>query len=373
MPRAEHRATRDERGGPIEARFALARPGFTLDVDLRLAGSGVTALFGPSGSGKTTLLRCIAGLIRAPQGRLSVAGEMWQDDAAGLFVPTHRRPLGMVFQDASLFAHLSVQGNLDYARRRVPRSAAAADDFDAIVALLGIGALLARMPANLSGGERQRVAIARALLTRPRLLLLDEPLAALDVQRKREILPYLERLHDELALPVLYVTHSPDEAARLADDLVLLQAGRVVASGPLTQMLARLDLPLAAEGEATSVIEATVQEHDAAYHLTRVAFPGGALWVGLIDRPLGARVRARVHARDVSVALTQPEATSVINVLPAVVTQIADDGPDRVNLRLDLGGAGTFLLARITRRSRDALALAPGMRVYAQVKGVALM
>jgi molybdate transport system ATP-binding protein len=355
----------------IEARFSLDYGSFSLEVDLQLPGRGVTALFGPSGSGKTTLLRCIAGLIRCRDGRLRINGESWQDEAAALYVPTHRRSLGMVFQEASLFSHLSVKGNLEFGMKRA--GPIAATEFDAVVDLLDIRPLLQRMPTYLSGGERQRVAIGRALLVRPRLLLMDEPLAALDAQRKLEILPYVERLRDILEIPTLYVSHSLDEVARLADHLVVLDAGRAVASAPITQALARLDLPTAYADDAGAVIDAVVGVHDDQYQLTRIDFPGGNLWVGRLHHPCGSRVRARVHARDVSVALSPPTGTSILNVLPAILVEVSDNGPDRVNLQLDLSGAGTLLLARITRRSRDTLELAPGVRVYAQVKGVALM
>ena len=221
----------------IKARFRLDYPGFALDADLELPGRGVSALFGHSGSGKTTLLRCIAGLERGA-GRLEVKGEVWQD--ADIFMPTHRRPLGYVFQDARLFAHLDVARNLDYGQRRA--GGAPAIERAAIVDLLGLGPLLDRLPARLSGGEQQRVAIARALLTAPRLLLMDEPLASLDLSRKQEILPYLERLRDELEIPMLYVSHAADEVARLADHIVVMQQGRAVAQGPLAATLARLDL-----------------------------------------------------------------------------------------------------------------------------------
>ncbi|EKM96639.1 molybdenum transport protein ModC [Stutzerimonas degradans] len=247
---------------------------FRLDVDLALPGRGVTALFGHSGSGKTTLLRCVAGLERGARGQLEINGECWQDSTRGLFVPPHRRAIGYVFQDANLFAHLSVRRNLQFGMKRV----AAAERrvaWDQAVDLLGIGHLLERMPGRLSGGERQRVGMARALLTSPRLLLMDEPLAALDLKRKHEILPYLERLHDELDIPVLYVSHSPDEVARLADHLVLLDQGRAIAQGELRETLARLDLPTAFSDDAGVVVEGEIAGHDPAYHLTRLVFPGG--------------------------------------------------------------------------------------------------
>jgi molybdate transport system ATP-binding protein len=355
----------------IQARFRVDYAGFSLAVDLELAGRSVTALFGPSGCGKTTLLRCVAGLIRAPGGRMRLNGEAWQDEDAGVWVPTHRRALGMVFQEASLFSHLSVQKNLEFGMKRTP--SVSEQELDAVIKLLDIRPLLARKPAHLSGGERQRVAIGRALLVRPSLLLMDEPLASLDVTRKLEILPYIERLRDEVKIPILYVSHSLDEVAQLADHLVLLNAGKVVVSGPLGPTLARLDLPTAYSDDAGAVIEAVVGEQDERYQLTRIDFTGGSLWVGRVERPSGATVRARVHARDVSVALTPPVGTSILNVLPAELTQISDAGPDRVNLQLQIGSGGSLLLARITRRSRDVLGLVPGMRVYAQVKGIALM
>jgi molybdate transport system ATP-binding protein len=354
----------------IDARFQITYGGFSLDVDVRLPGRGVTALFGPSGCGKTTFLRCVAGLVRSPAGLLRVNGETWQDEAARAFVPTHRRPLGMVFQDPSLFTHLSVRQNLEYGMKRARKQSAR--DLDAIVELLQIGHLLSRRSAHLSGGEQQRVAIARALLVGPDLLLLDEPLASLDVQRKLEILPYLERLHDELSIPMLYVSHSPDEVARLADHLLVLEAGRVIAQGALAETLARLDLPTAYSDDAGSVIDGSVGAVDDEYHLTRVDFAGGGLWIGGSARTLGTRLRVRVHARDVSITLTRPVQTSILNVLPARLEAIQDDGPERVNLRLRLGDGGPPLLARITRRSLAALALGPGMSVYAQIKGVAL-
>ena len=373
----------------ISATLKLARRDFTLDVALQLPGRGVTALFGPSGCGKTTVLRALAGLERAA-GRVALGDEVWQDDARGQWLPTHRRPLGYVIQEAALFPHLSVRANLDYGRRR---SGAAAQAFalDKVIDLLGIAALMDRRPATLSGGERQRVAMARALATAPRLLLMDEPLAALDAPRKAEILPYLERLHRALALPIVYVTHAMDEVARLADHLVLLEAGRVRAAGPLTELLAAPELPLARQDDASVVIAARVDQHDRAYGLTRVVFDGGALWVGETAAARGEAVRARVLARDVSVTRQPPQQTSVLNVLPVQLDTLqADHSTALLKLRVGLGaglGAGVeksavgnaaastpvWLLARITRRSAEALALRPGDALFAQIKGVALM
>jgi molybdate transport system ATP-binding protein len=354
----------------IEVRFKLAYPGFALDIDLALPGQGITALFGHSGSGKTTVLRAIAGLERVPDGRLVIDGEVWQDQA--VFVPTHRRPLGYVFQEASLFAHLSVRANLDYGRRRIAGAGAGDAAFDHIVALLGIGMLLDRRPERLSGGERQRVAIARALLTRPRLLLMDEPLAALDQGRKEEILPYLEHLHAELAIPLLYVSHAPDEVARLADHLVVLEAGRVLGAGPLTETLARLDLPIRLGEDAGVVLDAVVAERDREWHLARVEFPGGSLWVRDQGHPLGQRVRVRILARDVSIASERINGTSILNTLSATVTALGDDAHPALRLvRIEAGGVP--LLARVTRRSAAALALGPGLSVWVQIKAVALI
>lgn len=355
----------------IRARLRVDYADFRLDVDLALPGRGVTALFGHSGSGKTTLLRCVAGLERGASGQLEINGACWQDSARGLFVPPHRRAIGYVFQDANLFTHLSVRRNLQFGMKRV----AAAERrvaWDQAVDLLGIGHLLERMPARLSGGERQRVGMARALLTSPRLLLMDEPLAALDLKRKHEILPYLERLHDELDIPVLYVSHSPDEVARLADHLVLLDQGRAIAQGELRETLARLDLPTAFSDDAGVVVEGEIAGHDPAYHLTRLVFPGGEVLVSQRPQAIGQRLRFRVHARDVSLALERAEGSSISNLLPARVEALAAaDTPAHVLVRLDAGG--TPLLARITRRSADQLGVAPGKALWAQIKTVALL
>ena len=354
----------------IEARFAVDYAGFRLDVDLRLPGRGVTALFGHSGSGKTTLLRCVAGLEPAARGRLVVNGECWQDDARRIRVPTHRRALGYVFQEASLFPHLSVRRNLEFGLRRIP-AAARRVPLDHAVALLGIEALLERMPDRLSGGERQRVGMARALLTSPRILLMDEPLAALDHRRKQEILPYLERLHDELDIPVLYVSHAPDEVVRLADHVVMLGEGKAMAAGELHATMARLDLPTAFTEDAGVVVDGTVAEHDDHYHLTRLDFPGGAVWVQRQPAPPGRRLRFRIHARDVSLADHLVEGSSIQNLLPVIVEEVVGaDTPAHVLVRLDAGG--TALLARITRRAAEQLGLRPGRRMWAQIKSVAL-
>jgi molybdate transport system ATP-binding protein len=352
----------------IQARFHIDWPGFSLDVDLDLPTRGVTALFGHSGSGKTTLLRCIAGLERAPHGRLVVNSEVWQDDTQ--WVPPHKRPLGYVFQEASLFPHLTVMGNLRYGLRRVADTQRV--NLETAIALLGIGPLLNRKPDHLSGGERQRVSIARALALSPRILLMDEPLAALDLQRKQEILPYLERLHHELDIPVLYVSHAPDEVARLADHIVALEAGRALATGPLVDTLARLDLPIRLGEDAGVVLDATVAERDAAWHLARVTFPGGSLWVRDSGHPLGHAVRVRILARDVSIALNRVADTSILNCLSATVDKLAsDDHPALMLLRLKIGDS--TVIARLTQRSASDLGLTLGDRVWVQIKAVALI
>ncbi len=353
----------------IQASFVLQRESFALNASFNAPAVGVTALFGPSGSGKTTLLRCIAGLERA-QGTLQVNGETWQDEKT--FMPVHQRPLGYVFQEASLFPHLSVRANLEYGLKRTPLAERKVP-LEQVVEWLGLSRLIERGdPAKLSGGERQRVAIGRALLTSPRILLMDEPLSALDSNSKQEILPYLERLHRELNIPVLYVSHAMDEVARLADHLVLLEKGRVIASGELHEILARLDLPTAHFDDAGVVIDASVAQHDEKYQLSRLDFPGGYLWVGRVEQPFGTVVRARVMARDVSVATQAPQGSSINNILNARIEEIRDEGPGKVIVRMKVGDS-QMLLSRITRRSRDLLGLVGGMYVCAQVKSVALM
>lgn len=355
----------------LDIRFRQDYPGFTLDVDLQLPGRGVTALFGPSGCGKSTLLRCIAGLNAAPGGRCVVNGEVWQDGAHRL--PTHRRPLGYVFQEPQLFSHLSVRANLRYGRSRATRAAHKVDE-DRAIDLLGIGHLLERSTERLSGGERQRIAIARALLTGPSLLLMDEPLAALDLARKNEFMPYLERLTRELDIPVVYVSHAPDEVARLADHIVALEAGRVVAAGPLAEVLARVDLPIRLGEDAGVVLEGVVVERDVQWHLARVAFPGGCLWVRDGGHAQGTPVRIRILARDVSLALAPSTDTSLLNHLPVVVDALGDESHPALALcRLTVGSGSSSLLSRLTRRSAAALNLQPGQVVWAQIKAVALV
>ena len=354
----------------VKAIFKRAMGNFLLNVDVQLPGRGVSAIFGPSGSGKTTLLRCMAGLERAPGGFLSVNGEIWQDEANKIFKPVHKRSLGYVSQAANLFAHLSVQGNLNYGLKRI----ADVDrkvSLDLVVELLGVEQLLNRQPTTLSGGESQRVAIARALATSPQLLLMDEPLAALDVQRKADVLPYLERLHTELDIPVIYVSHAPDEVARLADHMVLMDAGRVTASGPTRQLMTRLDLPLAHGDAAAAIVDAVVTQVEPQYHLSHAEFAGGQISLLNPNLKIGQQVRVRVQARDVSLTLTRQQGTSVLNIFAATVIAISDDSPGQVMVALSAGGA--TLLARISQKSLFTLDLQPGSPVFAQVKGVAVL
>ncbi|MDU8418330.1 molybdenum ABC transporter ATP-binding protein [Pseudomonas syringae] len=358
---------------PIEVRLQMAYPDFTVRTDLRLPGLGITALFGPSGSGKTTCLRCIAGLEKADQGFIRVHDEVWQDTEKGIFLAPHKRAIGYVFQEASLFPHLSVRDNLEFGMKRIPRQQRRIQLLQASE-LLGIDHLLERSPDKLSGGERQRVGIARALLTSPRLMLLDEPLAALDTRRKSEILPYLERLHRELDIPMLYVSHAQDEVARLADHLVLLDAGNVLASGPIHETLARLDLPLAMGSDAGVVIEGTVSAYDHHYQLLTVTLPDSKLSmrVAHVQMQVGTLLRIKVQARDVSLNLQPDYQSSILNRLPVTVIEEAlADNSAHVLVKLDAGG--TPLLARITRYSSDQLNLHRGQSLWAQIKAVAVL
>jgi molybdate transport system ATP-binding protein len=322
---------------------------------------GVTALFGRSGSGKTTLVDIVGGLIKPDRGRVVVDGETLVDTERGVFVPKHRRRIGYVFQDSRLFPHLSVRQNLLYGRW-FAGSGGASGDFGSVVELLGIGHLLERRPDSLSGGEKQRVAIGRALLARPRLLLMDEPLASLDEQRRAEILPYIERLRDGAGVPILYVSHSVAEVARLATTVVILSEGRVAAVGPVLDIL-----PLADAGDAGSVLDAVVAHHDETFQLTTLSSRAGELQVPRLAADVGASVRAYIRARDVMLSLQPPQDISALNVLAGKVREIMPSGA-QADVRLDCGGA--LLLARLTAKSVQRLALAPGRPVYAVIKSV---
>lgn len=350
----------------IELRYAMERGAFSLDVDASLAMRGITGIFGRSGAGKTSLLRCIAGLERPDEGRLVVGGDVWQDSGADVDWPVNEREIGYVFQEPRLFPHLDVRGNLEYARRRARRET---ERFDDVVGMLGLAPLLSRGVSTLSGGEAQRVAIGRALLRSPRLVLMDEPLAALDEDRKSELLPYLDRLHNSLDIPALYVSHNVDEICRLCDQLLVMDAGRSIACGALQDVLLQTDLPVLGGDEAGSVVEASVLDYDDAYDLTRAGLSGGELYVpGRFEA--GARLRLRLRANDVSLVREQPAATSILNLLPATIHAIADENAATALVHLVAGK--DRLLSRLTRRSVTELGLREGEQVVAQVKSVSV-
>jgi len=343
--------------------------GFALQAGFTSAGR-VTALFGPSGAGKTTLVNLVAGLHHPDGGRIAVDETVLFDSAARIDIPAHRRRIGYIFQEGRLFPHLSVRGNLLYGRRLTPRRQRWGS-FDQVVDLLGIGGLLPRRPVSLSGGEKQRVAIGRALLASPRLLLMDEPLAALDQARKEEILPYIERLRDEMRLPIVYVSHAIEEVARLADTIVLLAGGRVLATGGVNEILARADLRIhTGQAEASVVIAARVVAHDVGAGVTTVEHPAGRLTLPLLADPVGAMVRLRLRARDIALAVGDPGRLSIRNLLAATVVEIVDAALPFVEVRLDI--AGDPLIASITRDAARALDLRPGLRVTALIKSSAL-
>ncbi len=355
--------------GAIIARLRETRGAFTLDAAFEAPRRGVTAIFGPSGSGKTTVLRCIAGLHRAAEGYVKIADEVWQDEHR--FRPAHQRPIGYVFQEASLFSHLDVRGNLLFGASGA--SGEALLSFAQAVDLLGLEKFLDRAPHSLSGGERQRVAIGRALLSRPRLLLMDEPLSALDRAAREEILPFLEQLHERVSLPILYVTHDMGEVERLADHIVLMEKGRVIGAGPLAEIQSDPNLPLMGARDAAVSLEGEVVAHDAAYGLATLAVAGGSFTVPARSALVGERRRLRILAGDVSLALSAPADSTIVNILPARILDARANG-DQMTVLLGLGadGAGAHLLARVTRRSWNQLSLAPGLALHAQVKGAAL-
>jgi molybdate transport system ATP-binding protein len=352
----------------ISVQFQVRRDDFSLEVDLKLPSDGVTAVFGPSGCGKTTLLRTIAGLERHNGAVISLGDREWQSGST--FIPSHERSLGFVFQEASLFSHLTVKSNIEYGWKRVAKDQRTVS-LQQVIELLGLGPFLHRSPQTLSGGERRRVAIARALAVSPSLLLMDEPLVGLDQERKREVLPYIEAMQNELRIPMIYVSHSADEVARLADHLVLMGGDGVIASGDVHDLFTRLDLPLAQQPDASAIIEATVADHDEEFHLTQLKFAGGSISIPREMRQPGERVRLRLAARDVSLTLEHQSDTSILNIFPAKVDQITAHGNAQFNVRLVADNVP--LLARVTRKSASALALKPGRMVYAQAKSVALL
>ena len=343
-------------------------PGASIDVAFEAASPGITVLFGPSGAGKSTVIAAAAGLLRPDVCRIAVDGAVLTDTAAGIWLPAERRRVGLVLQDARLFPHMSVRANLCFGLRRRGRGAVGFDD---VVELLGIDTLLERRPHTLSGGERQRVAIGRALLAQPNLLLMDEPLASLDTARKAEILPFLLRLKAALQLPVLYVTHALDEMNRLADSLVLLEAGRVLAYGPAAEVLSRADLPVAQRDDAGALLASRVAAHDPARGLTTLDAGGTELLVPLLDTAIGQRCRVRIPAREVILAGRAPEAISLHNVVPGRVRRIAQDAAHRsvlVEVVLPQGA----LLSRVTPDAVQRLALAPGAPVLALIKSTSI-
>ncbi len=349
---------------------------FTLDAAFKAPAKGVTGLFGASGSGKTTILRCVAGLERL-SGKLSVNGEVWQDDAAKLFIKPHQRSVGYVFQEASLFPHLSVRRNLLFGAERAKKAGAEnAFKLGDLVDLLGLSALMDRDPAALSGGERQRVAMGRALMSAPRLLLLDEPLSALDRQTKEELFPYLEILHDALSIPSLYVSHDMSELERLADSLVLIEKGRVIASGPLHELQADPALPLMSAPQAAVALTGRTNQIDKTYGLVTLAVDGGSLIVPALEARLGEEHRLSIKASDVSFTRVAPQETSILNCLPVkiVSANVQENDPTHVNIVAALGreGAGARIIGRVTRKSQEKLGLMEGASAYAQIKSIAL-
>jgi molybdate transport system ATP-binding protein len=361
-------------GGSISAAFGGVLGAFVLDVAFEAPMRGITALFGPSGCGKTTILRCVAGLNRL-SGRLTVGGEVWQDEKAGTFRRPHERPIGYVFQEASLFAHLSVRANLLYGHRRaIQKGYTETIRLDNIVDMLGIGHLLDRTTGALSGGERQRVAVGRALLSQPRLLLMDEPLSALDRMTKEEILPYFEALHGSLSIPVLYVSHDISEIERLADHMVLLDGGRVVAAGPLSELLADSRLPIARAPEAATVLETRIGAFHPEDGLTELSIDEQTLLVPGRISSKGGLHRIRIPASDVSLAVERPSLTTILNVLPVRIHAIEPLGEAQVNIVVTLGhrDGGRKLLVRATRRAQRILGLRVGQDVFAQIKAASL-
>ena len=361
----------------IHLQINIGRSAFQLSLDIQLPGQGITAIFGPSGSGKTTFLRAVAGLEKNPKGRIQIGTNIWQDTKQGVYLPTWQRPLGYVFQESSLLPHLSVTENLNFGLKRALKSANSAQTeankaLQASVELLGIGSLLQRMPNELSGGERQRVAIARAIAMQPQLLLMDEPLASLDAARRQEIFPWLARLRDELKIPMLYVTHSAEEVTRLADHLVVLEQGRVKAQGSVSAVLTQVVNPVVVGGDAGALIAGCIGAVDAQWHLSRVDFDGGCIWMRDAGLPVGKAVRIRILARDVSLATAEPQNTSIQNQLRGSIQSITPDAhPSQVMVVLKCGAEE--VLARVTKRAVNELALQVGMPVWAQVKSVALV
>jgi len=353
----------------IEIRVQRRLGSFVLAAEFSAPASGVVALFGRSGAGKTSLINAIAGIIRPEAGRIRIGERTFFDSDTGIDLPIERRGVGCVFQDSRLFPHLSVESNLRYGLKRA-RGRARPIDVETVLTLLDIRPLLARRPHTLSGGERQRVALGRALLAQPTLLLMDEPLASLDAPRKAEILRYIERLRDEVRLPIIYVSHAIEEVVRLADYIVALSDGKVEAAGPLEQIMGRPELaPILGRFEAGAILDCTVLRHDRRYGLSTLAFADGELRVPLVDLAEGTPLRVRIRARDVSIAVSPPTDVSVSNRLPGVVSDITVREDPYADVAINLGR--TRIRALVTRESLERLALRPGVRVWAMDKTVA--
>ena len=356
---------------PIKAQFDVTFESFNLNVSLDLPVKGVITLFGPSGSGKSTLLRCISGLERSPNGYMRVADEVWQDEGNHIFRPSYKRPLGYVFQEPRLFRHLNVQKNLEYGYKRTPQNERRIE-WQQVIDMLDIGHLLQRRPHKLSGGEQQRVSIGRALLASPELILMDEPLASLDIVRKQEVLPFIRKLHDELDIPVIYVSHSLDEVLQITDTMVLLREGQIVAIGPITELCSELELSQYLGDMSGSVIDTTIEAHEEAFGLTRLSFQGGEIYVPRLPFPTGHQQRVHILARNVGIALQKPnDSTSFLNIFKATVIDVAvpEINSHAVQIKLDVG---VPLLVSISRKSLHALKLKVGQSCYAMIKAVSL-
>ncbi|MCJ8325127.1 MAG: molybdenum ABC transporter ATP-binding protein [Rhizobiales bacterium] len=360
----------------LKLKHAQKPNGFSLDIDISLPSHGVSAIFGASGSGKTSLLRCIAGLEKADHGHIQLNETIWQSSQSGIFVPPYKRAIGYIFQEASLFTHLTAGDNLQYAIKRAAKFGGQPKnniDYKALISLMGIEPILNQYPAQLSGGERQRVAMARALLSQPQLLLMDEPLAALDYERKREILPYLERIRDDYKIPIIYVSHAIDEVARLADHLVVLDQGRVTHQGKLADVLGQIEPPLALGEDVGIVLHARLRMRDLDWHLVELAFDGGALWTADDGDRLNAKIRLRILARDVSLTKqASAKTTSILNSLPAKITAIVPDQHKAFAL-VQLKVGNSVILARVTAKSAALLDLKLGDNVWANVKSVSII
>ncbi|MBF0453715.1 MAG: molybdenum ABC transporter ATP-binding protein [Magnetococcales bacterium] len=355
----------------LEAQLYHQQGAFYLDSQLSADLSGVTGLFGPSGSGKTTLLRCLSGLERAERGVVCFGDQIWQDESKGIFLPPHQRPVGVVFQESRLFDHLTIKENLQFGHQRA-KKAQSRVCWDEVIDILELAPLLTRHPQRLSGGEQQRVAIGRTLLTGPQLLIMDEPLASMDHTGKKKILGFIHRVQTHLKLPILHVSHDMGEILQLADYLALMEKGRILATGPIHEMITRLDLPLAHRGDASTLLAAQVTEQELAYHLSHLTFgkPSQQLFIPNTSLSLGEQVRVRIFARDVSLTLEQPKQTSILNHFPAKVVEIMPENPAQSMVKLSVSGSP--ILSRITKKSLESLGIVEGLSVIAQVKSIAL-